>query len=395
MIVQQFKYHKYVLLLTFVFMLVACNSSENDTASEGGDGSDAYICNEWASDLVNDRYDVYRQVPKFGGREKYWWPVDFEWSPDGQRIIFRNPSQQLYWMDIDEQKPRLLTAKTGYHPVWSPDGQQVAFIITESDPYYLMVVNVETQQEMVFGTTPYVILGWTSDSERVRFITLKQDGHHWYPYLHEIAIAADTPSSGRIFPERLGLDLNFSIASPSRFVFSMPTGTDHPSLFVGDIERKDLQQVTTRRGCDQFPVWSPTSDQIVFMSDRNENWDVFLLDTRNGRDTEENLTNSPAQEYHSSWSPDGQYVAFTRFEPTGLNEAKQDIFVMNVETREIRQLTDTLDELESYPQWSPDGQTLAFVTLSQEQCHIDRIDLRTDERSRIVTIGPHIKDNEH
>ncbi|MDQ7030118.1 MAG: protein kinase, partial [Ardenticatenia bacterium] len=49
-------------------------------------------------------------------------------------------------------------------------------------------------------------------------------------------------------------------------------------------------------------------DQVVFMSPRTGNWDVFVVPFAGG--TPRNLTNHPANDGLPTWSPDGRWVAF-------------------------------------------------------------------------------------
>lgn len=56
--------------------------------------------------------------------------------------------------------------------------------------------------------------------------------------------------------------------------------------------------------------------------------------------------------YSFTWSPDGQKVLY---------EQEHDLWVMDVETGQIENLTKTPDHLDSNASWSPDGQWIAFL----------------------------------
>ena len=51
-----------------------------------------------------------------------------------------------------------------------------------------------------------------------------------------------------------------------------------------------------------------THAQIAFMSHRDGNWEIYVMDA-DGRN-QRRLTNNPASDHAPSWSPDGQRIAF-------------------------------------------------------------------------------------
>jgi dipeptidyl aminopeptidase/acylaminoacyl peptidase len=60
-------------------------------------------------------------------------------------------------------------------------------------------------------------------------------------------------------------------------------------------------------------------------------------------------------------SPDGRFVAFTVTEPVKGTDRDSNLYLLNVETRQIRQLTFS-PKNESSPRWKPDGRALAFLS---------------------------------
>ncbi len=80
-----------------------------------------------------------------------------------------------------------------------------------------------------------------------------------------------------------------------------------PGLYLMNASGEDRQRLTIN-GNDQRPVWSPDGNNIVFMSTRSGNWDVYRLSVLDG--TFVQLTDNPAQDGLPAISPDGKLVVF-------------------------------------------------------------------------------------
>src|SRR5437762_2063662 len=56
----------------------------------------------------------------------------------------------------------------------------------------------------------------------------------------------------------------------------------------------------------------PTGDdRIIFRSDRDDNFEIYVMDSNGGQQT--NLTNDPGVDFDSAWSPDRSKIAFTTY----------------------------------------------------------------------------------
>jgi TolB protein len=77
----------------------------------------------------------------------------------------------------------------------------------------------------------------------------------------------------------------------------------------------------------------------------------------------ERLTNDPYDDFSPAWSPDGTRVAFVR--DTGRNTYNQDIFVLDADGANVKNLTNTPSAIEDHPAWSPDGSTIAFYSVEE------------------------------
>lgn len=104
--------------------------------------------------------------------------------------------------------------------------------------------------------------------------------------------------------------------------------------------------------------WTPESADLVFMSNRDGNAEIYLLPA--GATEWKNLTNHPAADNWPEWSPDGTRIAFQSERSGNL-----DIWLMDADGGNVVQLTNSADQ-DYMPQWSPDGATLTFESWRTE-----------------------------
>ena len=100
----------------------------------------------------------------------------------------------------------------------------------------------------------------------------------------------------------------------------------------------------------QAPAWSPDKEQIAFV--RGD--DIFVIN-RDGSN-ERQLTDHPDLDAGPAWAPDGKQIAFESHRSDGPG----DIWVINIDTNELRNVTHNAAYRDAEPTWSPDGSQIAF-----------------------------------
>ena len=124
------------------------------------------------------------------------------------------------------------------------------------------------------------------------------------------------------------------------------TDRDNTDVWIWDLAREALTQLTFDEGVDDFPLWTPDSARVVFGSTR-EGGGLFWK-AADGTGQVERLKEGAARPY--AWSADGRLIF----------EQAQDIGVLTMEgERTVEMLLDT-EAPEFGPALSPDGRWLAY-----------------------------------
>jgi TolB protein len=105
-----------------------------------------------------------------------------------------------------------------------------------------------------------------------------------------------------------------------------------------------LRNVSEHPADDWLPSWSPDSQEVVFLSWRDGNTEIYRLNATNG--TLHRLTDHPADDRDPAWSPDGQWIAFI-----SNRDGSYDIYVMDIYGDNLRRLT--YGGVNSLPAWRP------------------------------------------
>ena len=128
------------------------------------------------------------------------------------------------------------------------------------------------------------------------------------------------------------------------------------NIFVYDIQGETLTQLTSEAS-NTFPIWTPDGKRVTFRSTLTGPWNVFWK-AADGSGEAEQLTVSDHINEPSSWSPDGQALAFTEFHPT----TNRDLWILPLEgERKPRPILQTPFD-EGAASVSPDGRWVAYAS---------------------------------
>ncbi len=326
------------------------------------------------------------------------------WSPDGAHVVFhkrvagppaaltkafsRNPGYEL---NLSGPVPTFNPAGTQYvsykvtpalQPPAASPAQPAAPSAPASTAVRLSALTVTTlatgKEEIVYQDKSRNVLPgpWSPTGDKIIFSLGKFaaffDGFH-SEFLKpgdraeggaQVAIV-NTNGSG--FQELTSGDGNngFPSFAPDgkRFVYRI-FSTAGNGLRIMNLETKAVTTLTN--GYDNFPLWSPRGDLIMFARlsggayVAGGTYDIYTI--KPDGTSLKRLTNGKGNDAHMGWSPDGEYIAFASsrmgFKDEGVyTDAPQpygEIFVMRYDGTGVEQLTDNQWE-EGTPAWQPSG----------------------------------------
>jgi serine/threonine-protein kinase len=118
---------------------------------------------------------------------------------------------------------------------------------------------------------------------------------------------------------------------------------------------------TTFRGVNQAPVWTPDGRHIAFSSSQNVTRPTLYWVDPAGGEEPEILSRDGEVQFPSSWSPDGQTLAFAEIKLVD-PETDYDIWLLSGGGPWTRQSLIHTPFKDDQPMFSPDGRALAWVS---------------------------------
>jgi eukaryotic-like serine/threonine-protein kinase len=160
----------------------------------------------------------------------------------------------------------------------------------------------------------------------------------------------------RLSPDGRRAAVEVATAAAGQGVGAGPAGgTDQ--LWVYDLARDTLTRLTFEGGNNEQAVWTPDGKRIAFESNRDGVPNRIFWQLADSSGGLERLTGGDRNQTPSSWSADGQLLAFDEVNP----RTRGDIGVLRLSDRKAEPFLRTPFE-EGGARFSPDGRWLAYVS---------------------------------
>ena len=147
-------------------------------------------------------------------------------------------------------------------------------------------------------------------------------------------------------------------------------------MAIMDQDGYGMRYVSDKNTFVMSPHFSPNMSNVVFLSYRNDDPMVWVLDLETGDQTK--LGNFGGMSFAPRFSPDGKRVALSL-----VKNGITNIYEYDIDTKGLKQLTFG-NHIDTSPSYSPDGRYMAFNSDSSGSQQIHVLDLKTGKQNRIT-----------
>src|SRR5580698_4216045 len=296
-------------------------------------------------------------------------------SPDGQWVAYSVDSASLktdknetrIWLiriSGGDALPMTAAGFSSTHPRWSPDGKFLAFLSERSEgKAQVWLLNRQGGEAQQLTDTPQDVedFAWSPDGRRL-VLVLKD------PTSEELEAAKEKSTTPAHSSAADSEDKKSKSKKPwviDRLQFKVDEvgylDRRRTHLYVFDITKKSLTQVTSGDFDDSEPAWSPDSKLLAFTSNRsagdpdlNYNSDIWVVptDVNNANNSAHltQVTTNPGIDMSPAWSPDGKSIAYvTMLDPKLFDYATHHLAISPAAGGPAKVLTLSLDRMVSNP----------------------------------------------
>lgn len=190
--------------------------------------------------------------------------------------------------------------RSASQPAFSPNGSRLAFHSWRLDGWGLVTVDISGANEtLVARFVEDQLPTWSADGRELIFLSRREGDRK--SRLYKVA-SAQTGDDGVV----LGEGEYPSVGQSGQLAFK-GWGNSGAGLRLAAPNLADMQGLTDSNE-DTAPALSPDGRRVAFMSRRDGNWEIYVVDA-DGANLRR-LTDDPAEDGLPVWSPDGRALAF-------------------------------------------------------------------------------------
>jgi len=243
-----------------------------------------------------------------------------DWNLSGTMVVFhretdRASDQERAFKPWHSPDPRFGLLRLNGHASFAPTGDRLVFAITNyagevrNGQLVVAAADGSNRRTIYEGPVTDDLAGpaWSPRGDQIlfgiggffqrasirtaRLMTIRPDGNELIPLTSEIGNAG-MPSWS---------------PDGTHVVYRVVDGSTR-GLRILEVATKTTRALETSSSYDTFPSWSPRGDWIAFTSKRDGDYEIYRI--RPDGTQLQRLTRLPGPDAHPSFSPDGEWIAF-------------------------------------------------------------------------------------
>jgi Tol biopolymer transport system component len=232
------------------------------------------------------------------------------WSPDRTRIAFGSQVGGDHWelwvMNADGTAPRSLATQivAKGSRQWSHDGTRIVFAAKVADNVDIFIVDVQSSRLTRLTESPDIDgdPSWSPDDRHIAFSSMRDGNPEIY------VMRADGSHVTRFTNDAAPDGSPAWSPDGSRIAFVSTRHGDRDVFAVRLANGREERLTTGAHATNDALRWSPNGEYIAIQTAAQDNYDIQLVRLADRSRT--TVAGSPAFDGHFSWSPDSDRLAF-------------------------------------------------------------------------------------
>lgn len=296
------------------------------------------------------------------------------WSPDGEKLLYPKAygsEVAIYSFNVNSKKVTQVSFpnkdERDVMAIWGQDSKSIALIREQYVKAKLVFISDEmVERDLLDYDISIVGLAWDHNNNEI-YTNLLDDAHY---AIHKFSLNTNEWQVVRKISTPSNLSYN---EAKGRLFYSRYSAREHITQQKFSDGTKIRKVSSSSR--DIYGTYSSDNDDIIFLSNRDNNWDIWLKSQKQSK----NLTKGKGVALVPSASPNGQKYAVNIQLP---NRKKFSLFLGDIDTGELTEL-DLGDIEPQHPAWSFDGNDIIFTAANNGISAAYQYNLMTSEVSLI------------
>lgn len=355
------------IMATSAIITSSCTPSADNTAD------DAPIIGR--SELVPANHRLTPEILQEFGKISEVTP-----SPDGTKLLYgvsyvsvkeNRSNRELFVMNIDGSDNHAIThtAKSESNAVWSADGSEIYFMSSESGSSQIWKMNADGSNRQQISDFDRSIEGFVFSPDFSQVIMIAALP---MPKTDEQLFEGLDKTTGRIYEEMNYRHWNDWVMDyPHPYLAKVVDGKVSNDGVKDILEGEPYECPMRPFGGTEAFAWTPDGKQIVYSCRKETGTDyafstrasLYLYNVADGT-TVDLHPGDHGYDTNPAFSPDGKYLAFQSMARNGYESDKNRLMIIDMETREMRDLTASYDNNCDGFVWNTDSRNLTFTGAS-------------------------------